>query len=183
MANVNKLQLSIWIFIALVGWGLGAPMDRAQALVEAEKGTAQPQPLIDLDRVGDPFAQFNAPRETIQSEAVQRNPFAATEKLRELRANPPAEPKVVPSNEGLAFVPSKQELKIPKMRLRGHLQGGNGEVLALLEVTGGDTYIVREGDTVGLHDLGIDSVLRIRKISRLHVVVEAGSLNQMIIVR
>lgn len=42
---------------------------------------------------------------------------------------------------------------------------------------------MREGDTVGLHDFGIDSVIRVQKISRLHLVVEAGQLNQMIIVR
>lgn len=81
------------------------------------------------------------------------------------------------------FTPVKQPEKMPKMRLRGHLQGQNGEVVALLELVGGDVYIVREGDTVGLHDFGIDSVVRVQKISRLHLVVESGSLNQKIIVR
>lgn len=181
MANF-MMKRSVWGLIVLVGWGLGAPMPLALALVESGKEVVQPQPLIDLNKIGAPFAQFNAPK--IASEPAQplRNPFATTDKLRELKIKPP-EQEAVPSNEGLAFTPTKQEVKIPKMRLRGHLQGINGEVLALLEVTGGDTYIVREGDTVGLHDLGIDSVLRVRKISRLHLVIEAGSLNQMIIVR
>jgi hypothetical protein len=82
------------------------------------------------------------------------------------------------------FTPVKQQSgKMPKMRLRGHLQGRDGEVVALLELVGGDVYIVREGDTVGLHDFGIDSVIRVQKISRLHLVVESGSLKQNIIVR
>ena len=180
MANI-KLQLKIWSFVALVGWGLGAPMDQAMALVEAEKGTAQPQPLIDLDRVGDPFAQFNAPKVIPEPDQTMRNPFALTGKLRDAKVNMANKEVVVLKGEE-TFTP-KPEVKIPKMRLRGHLKGSDGEVLALLEIDGGDTHIVREGDTVGLNDLGLDSVLRVRKISRLHMVVEAGSLNQMIIVR
>ncbi|MDR1728120.1 MAG: hypothetical protein LBT74_09415 [Acidobacteriota bacterium] len=72
---------------------------------------------------------------------------------------------------------------IPKMRLRGHLKVRGGETIALLEIVGGGVHIVREGDTVGLYDLGLDSVIRIRKIDKLHLVVESGSLGKTIIVR
>ena len=72
---------------------------------------------------------------------------------------------------------------VPKMSLRGHLKARDGETIALLEIHGGGIHIVREGDTVGLYDLGYDSVIRIRKIDKLHLVVESGSLGRTIIVR
>lgn len=179
MAN-SKLRQIVWGLVVLAAWGVGSLFHQVEALAKVEDDVEQPQPLLDLDVVSDPFTQFNAPEIKPAQEEAMRNPFAATDKLRQMEALP---------REGMAsgdvtFVPgTRVQEKIPKLRLRGHLQGLNGEVLALLEIGGGDTYIVREGDTVGLHDLGIDSVIRVQKISRLHLVVESGSLNQMIIVR
>jgi hypothetical protein len=110
-----------------------------------------------------------------------RNPFAVTEKLSRLAAQPSG--KDSPASSGPAFIPQNQSLKLPKMRLRGRLKDESGDSVALLEIEGGGVYIVREGDDVGLHEFGNDSVLRIRKIDRLHVVVEAGTLKQLVIVR
>lgn len=139
----------------------------------------QPLPLrLEGDSVremADP-APGEAERVLAVDPGAPRNPFAMTEKLYRLKNRPE------PSGVEAAFIPQPQS-KMPKLRLRGHVQVESGEVLALLEVVGGDVYIVREGDTVGLHDFGIDSVIRVQKISRLHLVVEAGQLNQMIIVR
>ena len=63
------------------------------------------------------------------------------------------------------------------------VQDANGGIAALLEVENGGIHIVREGDTVGLYEMGINSVIRVRKINRLNMVVEAGELGQVIIVR
>jgi hypothetical protein len=105
-----------------------------------------------------------------------RDPFSATGKLVTQKDAPAQSPA------GIVFTP-KEQAKIPKMSMRGHLQGKNGEVIALLEIDKGGVYMVREGDTVGLHDLGVNSVIRVKEISRLHLVVESGSLGQLFIVR
>jgi hypothetical protein len=147
--------------------------------VPLEGDVIQPQPLLALG-MGEARAAAAEVISGLTESKGPRNPFAPSARLLTLKDQPSAAASLVAESE---FTPVKQAEKMPKMRLRGHLQGRDGEVLALLELVGGDVYIVREGDTVGLHDFGIDSVIRVQKISRLHLVVESGSLNQKIIVR
>lgn len=111
------------------------------------------------------------------SGALQRDPFSVTNRVRTQSERPPAF-SPYGSEEGSAE-PAKT---MPKMRLRGHLKGADGRTAALLEIEGAGVYIVRERDTVGLHELGIDTAIRIKKINRLNMLVEAGSLGRMIIV-
>lgn len=106
-----------------------------------------------------------------------RDPFSASDKLTARTDKPRPRPA------GPQFTPREQAVKIPKMHLRGHLQGKNGQVIALLEIEGGGVYLVRENDTVGLHEFGYDSVIRIKQINRLYLVIESGSLGKAIIVR
>lgn len=156
----------------------------ATATAPTENDIIQPQPLMALG-FGDARAMASEVIGGLGSglgsgSQGPRNPFAPSARMLLLKDQPIAAASMAAESE---FTPVKQPEKMPKMRLRGHLQGQNGEVVALLELVGGDVYIVREGDTVGLHDFGIDSVVRVQKISRLHLVVESGSLNQKIIVR
>jgi len=156
----------------------------ATATAPTEGDIIQPQPLMALG-FGDARAMASEVIGGLGSglgsgSQGPRNPFAPSARMLLLKDQPTAAASMAAESE---FTPVKQPEKMPKMRLRGHLQGQNGEVVALLELVGGDVYIVREGDTVGLHDFGIDSVVRVQKISRLHLVVESGSLNQKIIVR
>ncbi len=109
--------------------------------------------------------------------AQQRDPFSVTNKLMRQTERP-----TIPTSSGPAFTPLEQSGVMPKMHLRGHLKGADGRNVALLEIEGGGVHIVREKDTVGLQELGIDSAIRIKKIGRLHVIVEAGSLGRLIIV-
>lgn len=104
---------------------------------------------------------------------AKRNPFSTVE----------VKKKVEQVIAGPVFTQQRAPEVMPKMKLRGHLQGANQEVLALLEINGDSVHIVREGDTVGLHEFGYDSVVRVKKIDRLHLVVESGTLGQLIIVR
>lgn len=108
----------------------------------------------------------------------ERDPFALSEKMLRLADRPDVPIPPLP-----AFTPLEKAVKIPKMHLRGLLHGAKGEILALLEIEKGGVYLVREGDSVGLHEFGVDSVIRIQKIDRLHLVVESGTLGQLIIVR
>lgn len=103
----------------------------------------------------------------------KRDPFAPTDRL--LQAST--------SGGAAVFQPLQQAATIPIMHLRGLVQDKDGTQVALLEIEKGGVHIVREGDTVGLYEMGANTVIRVRKINRLNLVVEAGSLGQLIIVR
>ncbi len=103
-----------------------------------------------------------------------RNPFAPTEAILRERGS---------GKGGVRFERAEGRFKIPKMHLRGIVTRSGGEVAALLEIDGHGTHIVREGDTIGLYERDSDLVVRIGRIRRLHVEVEAGALRQVIIVR
>lgn len=113
------------------------------------------------------------------SEEQKRDPFAVTGEL-VTQNNQPVQKRV--SSSGHVFTP-KQEIKLPQMSLRGHLKGNDGVVIALLQIGKGQVHIVREGDTIGLHEFGLNTVVRVKKISRLQLIIESGSLGQLIIVR
>ena len=105
--------------------------------------------------------------------------------------------------EGVQFVPAEAATlgrDLPNMRLRGLIRSAmrkstdvfgvaagkkpaQSHKAALLEIEGAGVFVVREGDTVGLHDLGRSAVLKVIRVNELSVVVEAGSLGQVIIVR
>ncbi len=106
-----------------------------------------------------------------------RNPFSTTGRM----TSQPATGGYA-NRYGLDFTPSEQPGGVPKMHLRGLLRGDKGKSVALLEIEGSGVHMVSEGDFVSLQDLGIDKALQIKKIGRLHVVVEAGSpgLNIMV---
>lgn len=110
------------------------------------------------------------------AEKTTRNPFSVTDYLSPKKQQKKA--VVVPS-----FKRVEKPAEMPKMRLRGHIHGQDGDEVALLEIEGGSVHIVREGDTVGLHEFGYDSVIRVKQISRLHMVLESGTLGQVFIVR
>ncbi len=125
-----------------------------------------------------------------------RDPFAITARLQRVSTG---------GIEGVQFVPKPETVSatdLPKMRLRGLIRtaaksapasvslasaGGKSPKprlkAALLEIDGAGVYVVREGDTVGLHRLGKTSVLKIVGVTELSVVVEIGTLGEVIVVR
>ena len=102
----------------------------------------------------------------------RRDPFALT-------------PKLVKKTMDTNFMPmrsdAEQKVELPEMRMRGILMYGGEEKLGLLEVANG-VHLVRVGDTVGLHELGMASALKVLEINKLNIVVEFGSMEQLIIV-
>lgn len=76
------------------------------------------------------------------------------------------------------FIPLQGDFKIPSMRLKGVITGAkeNDALTALLEIDGLGTFVVREGDSVGLQGIGNGrDVILIESISRLSLVVRTGS--------
>ena len=146
------------------------------ATAGAEEVVIQPQPLTIANL---PQTAVAVGQSTTSS---QRSPFAASTKLTQIAMQPKSELQQRPSDP--TFTPQQNvPQKLPEMRLRGHLHGRDGEMVALLQIGKGEVHIVREGDTVGLYESGIDSVVRVKQIGRLHLVIESGSLEHLIIVR
>lgn len=85
-----------------------------------------------------------------------------------------------PGNYG--FFPSQTGGKIPEMKLRG-LLSQNGEFIALLEVKGFGTFMVREGDEFTVDPAQPKNAIRIDKITRLSVTVETGMLGSIRVLR
>lgn len=72
---------------------------------------------------------------------------------------------------------------IPRMKMRGLVRGKDNDLAALLEIVGDGIYVVRPDDTIGIYGSSSNSVVKVRSIDELSVVVELGSLGQVVIVR
>ena len=169
--------------------------DRIRNKLELEEAKRVPPDISEEDRSGDNaenggrstftmtppkakevVAQLLPEERDIQAgyRDGKRDPFSPTNRLLQ----------VAQVDEGVThFQPLNTATEMPRMHLRGLVQDKSGDVAALLEIQNSGIHIVREGDTVGLYDMGVNSVIRVRQINRLNMIVEAGSLGQMIIVR
>ncbi len=103
-----------------------------------------------------------------------RNPFELTAPIIE---------RVTDGEAKVGFQPADSAFEVPKMKLRGLVLRRDGGKAALLEVQGVGTHVVREGDTIGLNPAVAQAVIRVKRIDRMQVEVEAGSMRQIIIVR
>jgi hypothetical protein len=81
------------------------------------------------------------------------------------------------------FIPSLQRNDVPKMKLRGYISKDNESPLALLEITGAGTFMVREGDEINIDPANPRQAIRISKITRLSVTVETGTLGSIRVLR
>jgi len=160
-------NISVWLAATTLLVATTAPM--------AEEAVELPRPLDIRQLQPNPASGVTEPG--------PRNPFSASGALKQLAMQPKPDPSA--PQAGPVFTPKTAiiEQKLPEMRLRGHLRGTNGEMVALLQIGDGNVHIVREGDTVGLYEAGQDTVIRVKQISRLHLVIESGSLDRLIIVR
>lgn len=114
-------------------------------------------------------------REKAPEKATMRDPFAVSHQLQ-------ARSGSGGSNGATSYV-AEGHPKLPKMYMRGYLKVQGRNPVAILAVSGGSTRVVRAGDTVSLYEVGNRMVVQIKSISRQHIVVEAGTLGEMIIVR
>ena len=86
------------------------------------------------------------------------------------------------ANGAFGFVPSRESMRIPNMKLRG-LLNQEDEFIALLEVVGVGTFMVREGDEFNIDPSQPNNAIRIDKITRLSVTVETGMLGSIRVLR
>jgi hypothetical protein len=104
-----------------------------------------------------------------------RDPFAITREMIDGSAQLEA---------SLDFVPiEKPVFTVPSMTLRGLVRKPDGEMAALLEIEDLGVRVVREGDTIGLQSRGDEAAIRIKEVNALQVIVEAGKVGKVIVVR
>lgn len=87
------------------------------------------------------------------------------------------------ANGAYGFVPAGDGMRIPKMKLRGLLNQEEGNFIALLEVVGVGTFMVREGDEFNIDPSQPKNAIRIDKITRLSLTVETGMLGSIRVLR
>lgn len=112
-------------------------------------------------------------------QTTSRDPFATTDRMymevnsqTSLRNNPYG-----------SFVPGYGGQNAPKMKLKGFVTKNKSKATALLEVEGAGVYMVSAGDEIGLHAIGMQTVLKIVEVSANGVKVQPGHINQVIVVR
>ncbi|PCJ32768.1 MAG: hypothetical protein COA90_02045 [Gammaproteobacteria bacterium] len=77
------------------------------------------------------------------------------------------------------FMRTPNSSAVPKMRLRGFVTQDEKDPVALLEVAGSRTFLVREGDEINIDPGQPNSAIRITKITRLSITVETGTLGSI----
>lgn len=108
-----------------------------------------------------------------------RDPFTTSDRMYAEVGNQSAQR----ANSGQGFIPGSGTQSTPKLRLKGFVTRGGKKAAALLEVEGAGVYLVSEGDEIGLNGLGQNGVLKIIKVDANGVRVQAGQVNQVIVVR
>ncbi len=87
-------------------------------------------------------------------------------------------------NDVLAFQPVRGAMRLPALKLRGVITRTKGsEPLALLEIGGHDVYMVNRGDEISFDPTQPGQVLKVKSIARLSVVVEVGTVGDIMVVR
>lgn len=115
-----------------------------------------------------------------QESLAKRDPFSTSDKMYGEQAMRTSlrqgQPGFVP---GLA-----QGQGLPKMRLKGYTTKHNSRnATALLDIEGAGVYMVKKGDEIGLHAIGLNTVLKVIDVGSNGVKVQSGQVNQVVIVR
>jgi len=129
--------------------------------------------LAEKKQVEAESTQYFSQRKTAQVKVARRDPFAITDRMFE------GDPAL--RNLGLDFQPDA-ELKVPKIILKGVVNGANGKIAALVEIEEIGVIVVREGDTIGIQSK-VGGGLRVKSISRAGLILTVGSLGQDVIIQ
>jgi len=120
--------------------------------------------------------QATAAEEPVVMQNYKRDPFTASDTMYALVGNQAA----AAANSGRGFIAGGAD-QIPKMRLRGFVN--NKKSVAVLDIEGIGTYLVRENDEIGLQAIGRNTVIKIIEVDGMGVKVQSGTFRQVIVVR
>ncbi|MEY8252236.1 MAG: hypothetical protein RPR91_07620 [Colwellia sp.] len=115
-------------------------------------------------------------RRVFNSAFQKRDPFANSQRMHErLQSGDSA---------GAFSFRAQPNAYIPGLKLRGILDGeSEDERLGLIEVASEGVFLVREGDTFSVRSAGSNVVVLVKEINNLSLMVEMGTLGEVIIVR
>ncbi len=147
--------------------------DDAEKKAEGQEDTHtrlpfKPRPLKHIDSVAYP--------------AGKRDPFAVPSRLlQNIVSNRGYSGK---DNQLMKYAFSRTTVdSIPKIKLKGVLtQRSDDSPLAMI-LMNNETYMVRENDEIGFNPLDPSQVIKIKKIDRLSMLVEIGTLGELVIIR
>lgn len=108
---------------------------------------------------------------------IKRDPFTASELMHSQVGNLAADA----ANSGRGFIATGAMDQVPKMKLRGFVN--NKQSVAVLDIEGVGTYLVRKGDEIGLQAVGKNTVIKIIDVDGMSVKVQSGMINRVIVVR
>jgi hypothetical protein len=133
-----------------------------------------------------PVAAANVTDNVAANDAVflngLRDPFAMTRELR--KAGTKDDDNNDQAYSDYKFKSPSLSVKLPRLTLKGVVfQQGSDQPLALLEVANQGVYVVRLNDEIGFNPSDPGQVIKIKKISNLNIIVEVGTLGDLIIVR
>jgi hypothetical protein len=117
-----------------------------------------------------------AAEEQLVMHTYKRDPFTASDTMHAMVGNQAA----AAANSGRGFIAGGAD-QIPKMRLRGFVN--NKKSVAILDIQGVGTYLVRENDEIGLQAIGRNTVIKIIEVDGMGVKVQSGTFRQVIVVR
>ncbi len=104
-----------------------------------------------------------------------RDPFTPSGLMFEIRSKQFAATGV----DAYGFMRTPNSAAVPQMRLRGFVTQDEKDPVALLEIAGARTFLVREGDEINIDPSRPSNAIRITKITRLSVTVETGTLGSI----
>lgn len=145
----------------------------------------------NLQTLNDYYNQVNKQLNK-QVKNRQRDPFEKLVKAAPMTEQKAAKPRFIPrpkngpaeSKTLMSQLTSsrKSESELPLMQFRGFMKSDN-EKAGLLEIEGQGTFVVHEGDKVGLRQVGGDMVIRVVEINALNLIVEFGSVGEKVVVQ
>ena len=157
---------------------LGSRIERP-GLPKTPESELEPDPLRPISQRA-PVEQRTkqAPQFDAYEEGV-RNPFAMTGEIAQL-AYEDNQPVTGYTKQPFTDLGGP----LPKLTLKGVVfKASQPDPIALLEIAGFGVYMVKVGDKVSIDPRDPKKVIQIKQISRLNVIVEVGTLGDLIIVR
>lgn len=128
------------------------------------------------NRQRDPFEKkFTQPLEPLNNEPlfIPQQPFTPA---------PAATTETNPTASAQSTRPVVNLAAFPAMQFKGFMQSTNGKA-GLLEIQGQGTFVVHEGDQVGLRQNNGETVIRVVEINALNLIVEFGSIGAKVVVQ
>lgn len=126
----------------------------------------------------EPRAMTAPPYQALPSKQQIRDPFTPSALMYDAAGT-----QAGSGGKSYGFMPSGDGVKIPEMKLRGLLNQAGDKFIALLEVKGFGTFMVREGDEFTIDPSQPKNAIRVDKITRLSVTVETGMLGSIRVLR